>query len=244
MLSRLGANSLLDLVIFGRACAKTIAADYKPGEAIKPISDNAGEASVANIDKLRFKEGDVNTSTIRLAMQKTMQNHAAVFRDGPVMREGIQKMNALWKDMDNLKLTDKGMIWNSDLVETLELQNCKYQILTLSDSSSTFNLPSPRYDQRQPDHPRRRGKRGVARRPLPRGLQGQDGRAGLRQAARGSDPPPHGAALEETHPCIHRRKLWRDSAEIQVGLFYNIYLRLNQCLSEATTQLFCFQGCH
>merc|ERR1712039_833815 len=110
--------------IFGRACAKTIAADYKPGEAIKPISDNAGEASVANIDKLRFKEGDVNTSTIRLAMQKTMQNHAAVFRDGPVMREGIQKMNALWKDMDNLKLTDKGMIWNSDLVETLELQNC------------------------------------------------------------------------------------------------------------------------
>merc|ERR1711973_967613 len=106
--NRLGANSLLDLVIFGRACAKTIAADYKPGEAIKPISDNAGEASVANIDKLRFKEGDVNTSTIRLAMQKTMQNHAAVFRDGPVMREGIQKMNALWKDMDNLKLTDKG----------------------------------------------------------------------------------------------------------------------------------------
>merc|ERR1719322_990396 len=84
--NRLGANSLLDLVIFGRACAKTIAADYKPGEAIKPISDNAGEASVANIDKLRFKEGDVNTSTIRLAMQKTMQNHAAVFRDGPVMR--------------------------------------------------------------------------------------------------------------------------------------------------------------
>merc|ERR1711971_1208430 len=122
--NRLGANSLLDLVIFGRACAKTIAADYKPGEAIKPISDNAGEESVANIDKLRFKEGDVNTSTIRLAMQKTMQNHAAVFRDGPVMREGIQKTNGLWKDMDNLKLTDKGMIWNTDLVETLELQNC------------------------------------------------------------------------------------------------------------------------
>merc|ERR1719209_1172780 len=60
--NRLGANSLLDLVIFGRTCAKTIAADNKPGEAIKPISDNAGEASVANIDKLRFKEGDVNTS--------------------------------------------------------------------------------------------------------------------------------------------------------------------------------------
>merc|ERR1712013_158664 len=79
------------------------------------------------------------------------------------------------------------------------------------------------YDQRQPDHPRRRGKRGVARRPLSRGLQGQDGRAGLRQAARGPDPHPHGAALEETHPCIHRRKLWRDSAEIQ-GCHYVLKL--------------------
>jgi len=122
--NRLGANSLLDLVIFGRACAKTIAADNKPGEPVGKLSENAGEASVANIDRLRFKEGDINTSTIRMSMQKTMQNHAAVFRDGPVMREGITKMNALWKDMEHLKLTDKGMIWNSDLVETLELQNC------------------------------------------------------------------------------------------------------------------------
>jgi succinate dehydrogenase (ubiquinone) flavoprotein subunit len=122
--NRLGANSLLDLVIFGRACAKTIAADNTPGEPVGKLSENAGEASVANIDRLRFKEGDINTSTIRMSMQKTMQNHAAVFRDGPVMREGITKMNALWKDMEHLKLTDKGMIWNSDLVETLELQNC------------------------------------------------------------------------------------------------------------------------
>ena len=60
----------------------------------------------------------------RLKMQKTMQTHAAVFRTGPVMQEGIEKMNALWKDMANLKVSDRGMIWNSDLVETLELQNC------------------------------------------------------------------------------------------------------------------------
>merc|ERR1712012_1183787 len=122
--NRLGANSLLDLVIFGRACAKTIAEDSKPGEAIGPLSDNAGEASVANIDKMRYAEGDVNTAAIRLKMQKTMQTHAAVFRTGPVMKEGIEKMNALWKDMANIKLSDRGMIWNSDLVETLELQNC------------------------------------------------------------------------------------------------------------------------
>merc|ERR1711862_87515 len=69
-------------------------------------------------------EGDVNTAAIRLKMQKTMQTHAAVFRTGPVMKEGIEKMNAFWKDMANIKLSDRGMTWNSDLVETLELQNC------------------------------------------------------------------------------------------------------------------------
>merc|ERR1711970_941166 len=122
--NRLGANSLLDLVVFGRACAKTIAEDSKPGDPIGELSDNAGEASVANIDKLRFAEGDINTSVIRLSMQKTMQNHAAVFRTGEVMREGIVKMNDLWKDMAHLKVSDRGMIWNSDLVESLELQNC------------------------------------------------------------------------------------------------------------------------
>merc|ERR1712098_1040478 len=72
----------------------------------------------------RYADGGVNTSEIRLKMQKTMQTHAAVFRTGPVMKEGIEKMNALWKDMANIKLSDRGMIWNSDLVETLELQNC------------------------------------------------------------------------------------------------------------------------
>jgi len=122
--NRLGANSLLDLVIFGRACAKTIAEDSKPGAPLPEMSANAGEASVASIDKLRFAEGDINPAQIRLKMQKTMQNHAAVFRTGDVMREGIVKMNALWKDMANLKVSDKGMIWNSELVETLELQNC------------------------------------------------------------------------------------------------------------------------
>ena len=61
---------------------------------------------------MRYAEGDVNTAAIRLKMQKTMQTHAAVFRTGPVMKEGIEKMNALWKDMANIKLSDRGMIWN------------------------------------------------------------------------------------------------------------------------------------
>ena len=86
--NRLGANSLLDLVIFGRACAKTIAAENKPGEKIGELKANAGEASVANLDSIRFANGQAGTAEVRLKMQKTMQNHAAVFRTGNVMREG------------------------------------------------------------------------------------------------------------------------------------------------------------
>merc|ERR1712200_335302 len=112
--NRLGANSLLDLVVFGRACAKTIA----------DLSANAGEASVANIDKLRYANGATPTAAQRLKMQKTMQNHAAVFRTGTVLKEGVEKMKNVWKDMEDLKVSDSGMVWNSDLVETLELQNC------------------------------------------------------------------------------------------------------------------------
>jgi len=122
--NRLGANSLLDLVVFGRACAKTIAEESKPGEKVGNLSPNAGEASIANLDGIRFADGDIPTSQLRLKMQKTMQNHAAVFRTGDVMKEGIDKMETVWKDMSNLKVSDRGRVWNSDLVETLELQNC------------------------------------------------------------------------------------------------------------------------
>merc|ERR1712117_899784 len=111
-------------VVFGRACAKTIAEESKPGEKVGDLSPNAGEASIANIDGIRFADGDIPTSQLRLKMQKTMQNHAAVFRTGDVMQEGIKKMESVWKDMANLKVSDRGRVWNSDLVETLELQNC------------------------------------------------------------------------------------------------------------------------
>jgi succinate dehydrogenase (ubiquinone) flavoprotein subunit len=122
--NRLGANSLLDIVVFGRACSKTIAETSKPGEKLAPLAANAGEASVNNLDNLRFANGSISTAQLRLKMQKTMQNHAAVFRTGPVLQEGVVKMNDLYKEMSDLKLTDRGMIWNSDLVESLELQNC------------------------------------------------------------------------------------------------------------------------
>jgi len=121
--NRLGANSLLDLVVFGRACANTIIQENTPGEAIGPIRQNAGEESVANLDKLRYADGSVRTADLRLEMQKIMQSHAAVFRDGPSLKEGVDKMAALYKKMDDIKVSDRGLIWNTDLVETLELQN-------------------------------------------------------------------------------------------------------------------------
>ncbi|KAL2719768.1 hypothetical protein V1477_021262 [Vespula maculifrons] len=121
--NRLGANSLLDLVVFGRACAKTIAQENKPGETIGPLRSNAGEETVANLDWIRNANGSLPTADLRLSMQKTMQTHAAVFRDARTLQEGCQKMSGLYKKMDDLKLSDRSLIWNSDLVETLELQN-------------------------------------------------------------------------------------------------------------------------
>ncbi|XP_040899999.1 succinate dehydrogenase [ubiquinone] flavoprotein subunit, mitochondrial [Toxotes jaculatrix] len=121
--NRLGANSLLDLVVFGRACALTIAEEHKPGENLSPLKPSAGEESVANLDKLRFANGSLRTSEIRLNMQKTMQTHAAVFRTGSVLKEGCDKMDAVYQTLDDIKTFDRGIVWNTDLVETLELQN-------------------------------------------------------------------------------------------------------------------------
>jgi succinate dehydrogenase (ubiquinone) flavoprotein subunit len=78
---------------------------------------------VANLDKLRFANGSVPTAELRGKMQKTMQNHAAVFRTGEVLTEGCKKMSDLWPSLHDIKVADRGLVWNSDLVETLELQN-------------------------------------------------------------------------------------------------------------------------
>ncbi|XP_033983368.1 succinate dehydrogenase [ubiquinone] flavoprotein subunit, mitochondrial [Trematomus bernacchii] len=121
--NRLGANSLLDLVVFGRACALTIAEENKPGEKLSPLAPSAGEESVANLDKLRYANGSLRTSEIRLNMQKTMQAHAAVFRTGSVLKEGCEKMDAVYQTLADIKTFDRGIVWNTDLVESLELQN-------------------------------------------------------------------------------------------------------------------------
>lgn len=122
--NRLGANSLLDLVVFGRAAAETIKQNYKPNEPLEPFkSADAGAASVENLDKVRYADGQYTTAEIRLEMQKAMQKHAAVFRDGPLLQEGCEITADIYKKIHDLKTFDRGMVWNSDLVESLELQN-------------------------------------------------------------------------------------------------------------------------
>merc|ERR1711970_88558 len=121
--NRLGANSLLDLVVFGRACAKTIEEECRPGDDFAPLAPNAGEESIANIDKVRMADGDINTAALRTQLQKTMQNNAAVFRTGEVLEEGCEITQEVYDDMKNMKVYDRGMIWNTDLIESLELQN-------------------------------------------------------------------------------------------------------------------------
>ncbi|GAB6029588.1 hypothetical protein CHUAL_005331 [Chamberlinius hualienensis] len=121
--NRLGANSLLDIVVFGRACALTIAETSKPGDPLPALKPNAGEASIANLDKVRYSDGSIPTAQLRLQMQKVMQSHAAVFRTGDSLLEGCKKIAECYELLEDIKLSDRGLVWNSDLVESLELQN-------------------------------------------------------------------------------------------------------------------------
>jgi succinate dehydrogenase (ubiquinone) flavoprotein subunit len=121
--NRLGANSLLDIVVFGRACALHIKDTLKPGTPHAPLPANAGEATIANLDKIRFSNGANSTAAVRLEMQKVMQNDAAVFRTESSLAHGAKKIDEVALKCHDLKITDRGLIWNTDLIETLELQN-------------------------------------------------------------------------------------------------------------------------
>ncbi|MEE4186337.1 MAG: succinate dehydrogenase flavoprotein subunit [Gammaproteobacteria bacterium] len=125
--NRLGSNSLLDLVVFGRAAAQRCAAKVQAGARQKPLSSGAGENAVARLDKLRNASGSRRTADIRLEMQKTMQTHAAVFRTGDSLQQGVDKLAATFKSFDDVAVTDRSLIWNTDLIETMELENLLLQ---------------------------------------------------------------------------------------------------------------------
>jgi len=125
--NRLGANSLLDIVVFGRACAERVAETLKPNTPLKQVPSNIGEESIANFDNLRYAQGQFSTAEVRLEMQKAMQTYAAVYRNGDTLQKGCDVMEEINKKMTDLKVTDRSLIWNSDLIETLELQNLMTQ---------------------------------------------------------------------------------------------------------------------
>ena len=121
--NRLGSNSLLDLVVFGRAAARFCAEHMTPGARHKSLAVDAGQNSIAHIDKLRNADGSRPTSEIRLEMQKVMQNHAAVFRTGEVLDEGVELLRKTFASFDDVAISDRSLVWNTDLVETIELEN-------------------------------------------------------------------------------------------------------------------------
>jgi succinate dehydrogenase / fumarate reductase flavoprotein subunit len=121
--NRLGTNSLLDIVVFGRAAALRCAEKIKPASAHPPLPKDAADMALARIDRLRNASGSMPTSQIRLNMQRTMQNNAAVFRNQTVLAEGCHQIDQIWNSLAEIKVSDRSLIWNSDLVEALELDN-------------------------------------------------------------------------------------------------------------------------
>ncbi len=128
--NRLGTNSLLDLVVFGRAAAHRAAETIKPGASQAPLPPGAGEEAIARLDRTRHASGSTPVAALRAELQRTMQGHAAVFRSSTSLREGVEKMRELWSGLDDISVADHSMIWNSDLVEALELQNLMDNAMT------------------------------------------------------------------------------------------------------------------
>lgn len=121
--NRLGSNSLLDLVVFGRAVANRCAETIKPGAMQPSLPPSACDKSLANLDKLRNAKGSLSTAQVRDDMQHTMQGHAAVFRTEETLQQGVDKIKQVFQSFADVRVTDRSLIWNSDLIETLELQN-------------------------------------------------------------------------------------------------------------------------
>ncbi len=132
--NRLGSNSLLDLVVFGRAAADRCVELIEPG-AGEPLPAGAGEEAVARFDRRRHAAGGSPTAALRLEMQQVMQNHCAVFRTGELLAEGKRKLAELWRRRDDLRVADRSMVWNSDLMETLEFDNLLAQAVVSLDAA-------------------------------------------------------------------------------------------------------------
>ena len=133
--NRLGSNSLIDLVVFGRAAAKRAAELVKPGSPHEEVSHSETDKCLNRFDKIRNSTGSTKTSELRLKMQKTMQSKCAVFRTEKTLKEGVDQIRKPYEGMEDISVKDKSLLFNTDLVETLEFDNLIRQALTTMDSA-------------------------------------------------------------------------------------------------------------
>ena len=151
--NRLGSNSLIDLVVFGRAVGHRVGEILKPGAAQRPLPAGSEEMALARLDKFRFAAGGSPTAGIRNRMQRVMQADCAVFRAEATLEEGKSRIDSVYREMADVKVSDRSLIWNTDLVETLELDNLVAQAVVTMHSAA--NRKESRGAHMHEDYPNR-----------------------------------------------------------------------------------------